>query len=160
MRTVLRSISVLGLVAFGYVLGASDFLSPEPVGAQVADAGGPSEEITNRIIATGDQLKSILDSLAQDGRYRSATKGINAFAATVGGVDAIDDLETGRGVDPETFAALYAGQAIDDIAQHLDKDDQQRLMYKNRVIRMYPVSRLKSLYVQRLRFTNPDDFAN
>jgi len=81
-----------------------------------------------------------------------ATEGVNAFAVTTGGVDAMDDLEKGRGVDPETFAALYAGQANKEVADSLDHDDQGRLTYKNKVIRMYPVSRLKELFQERLRY--------
>jgi hypothetical protein len=78
---------------------------------------------------------------------------MNTYAIMVGGVDALDDLESGRGVDPETFAALYAGDAIDEVAQHLSRDEDGRLTYKNRPLRIYPVSRLKKLHSQRLVIT-------
>ena len=57
---------------------------------------------------------------------------INAFLVLSGGGNALDDLESGHGVDPETFAALYAGLAIPEIGDHLAKDDQSRLTYKGK----------------------------
>ena len=93
---------------------------------------------------------------------RPATKGLNAFAVSCGGVNALDDLEAGNGVDPETFAGLYAGLAKPDVAAQLGRDDQGRITYKNKIVRMYPVSRLKKLFATRLKYSgeNQDDAAS
>ena len=55
------------------------------------------------------------------------------------------------GVDPETFAALYAGLASPEVRQSLARDAQGRLTYKNKVIRMYPIARLKQAFLERDR---------
>ena len=51
---------------------------------------------------------------------RSAIIGVNYFAVSVGGIDAIRDLEEDRGVDPETLAGLRAGFAVPEVAEHLN----------------------------------------
>ncbi len=57
------------------------------------------------------------------------------------------DLEAaGVGVDPGTFAALYAGMAIDEVDEQLGRDAEERLTYKKRLIQMYPVTRIQKLY--------------
>ncbi len=155
MRTlVVRTVAATVLVAFGYFLGSNGLVSSNSVKAQDAGAAAdtPSDESIEKIKAVYSALQGAVDALAQEGRYNPVTKGINVFAITVGGIDAKKDLETGRGVDPETFAALYAGQAIDEIEAELTKDDQGRLMYKNKVLRMYPISRLKARYQERLKY--------
>ena len=73
----------------------------------------------------------------------------NSFLVSTGGGDAVADLESGRGVDPETFAALYADLATDEIAQHLAKDGEGRLTYKGKLVRIYPIARLKELFTKR-----------
>lgn len=75
------------------------------------------------------------------------------MAVLAGGINAVDDLESGRGVDPETFAALYADEATEDVKLHLGKDEDGRLTYKNKVVRIYPISRLKKMQAQRLIIT-------
>jgi hypothetical protein len=76
---------------------------------------------------------------------------VNAFLVLCGGGDARADLESGIGVDPETFAALYAGQAIPDIADLLDRDEENRLTYNGQVVRMYSKARLQRLYAERTK---------
>ena len=63
--------------------------------------------------------------------------------------DAISDLETGRGVDPETFAALYAEQATDEVRLKLTRDDQGRLLYNGKLVQMYSISRLKTAFAAK-----------
>jgi len=140
------------LVAFGYVWGRLDANGVATAKAQEQSAL-PSEETSKKIQAANDLLRTVVDALKNESRYNLATKSMNVFAIMVGGVDAVDDLESGRGVDPETFAALYAGEATDEVAQHLSKDEDGRLTYKNRVIRIYPITRLKKLYAQRAILT-------
>ena len=75
------------------------------------------------------------------------------------------DLEEGRGVDPETFAALYAFEDQElgatgkterifkrfgvDVSQHLDSDDHGRIRYKGKVVQMYSTDRLNQLFKRR-----------
>jgi hypothetical protein len=148
-----------GLLALGYFLGSLSLFSA--VRAQDGDAG-PSEDSAKKIVAANDALKAAIDQLKLESRYEVATKGINSYAVMVGGVNAKEDLESGRGVDPETFAALYAAaydikklnikdESLADWVNVslLDYDVDGRLTYQNKVVRIYPVSRLKKLNTQR-----------
>lgn len=151
------------LVATGYLLGTCGLFSPAR--AQEA-ASQPSEDSTKKILEANEKLKAAVESLKLESRYEAATKGINAYAVLVGGLNAKEDLEAGHGVDPETFAALYTA-AYDlkklnvrddsladwvDISQ-IDYDAEGRLTYGGKVVRIYPVSRLKKLRAQRLVLT-------
>jgi len=126
-----------------------DFNSGSAIRAQDADMAGPSEETTKKIQLANDALKAATESLKNESLYVAATKPINVLGVLSGGINAVDDLESGRGVDPETFAALYADEATDDVKQHLGKDEDGRLTYKNKVVRIYPISRLKKMQAQR-----------
>jgi hypothetical protein len=160
MFTLKRIALGAGLIAVGYLLGNLS-LSPL-VRAQDADAG-PSDDSAKKIVAANDALKAAVDQLKLESRYEAATKGINSYGVMVGGVNAKQDLESGHGVDPETFAALYAAaydlkklnlkdETLADWldVNLLDYDAEGRLTYKNKVVRIYPVSRLKKLNAQRM----------
>lgn len=153
MSTTARWCSAIGLIGLGFVLGRTDVSFRNGVHAQEAEATGPSEETTKKIQMVNDALKAATESLKNESLYVAATKPINVMAVLAGGINAVDDLEAGRGVDPETFAALYADEATDDVKQHLGKDEDGRLTYKNKVIRIYPISRLKKMHAQRLIVT-------
>lgn len=149
MRTLTRGLLAVGLLAAGYLLGASGFVASPAVHAQqAAGAGQMSENTANKVAEARNALAAAMIALQNENLYNPATKGVNTFLVAGGGGDAIADLESGRGVDPETFAALYADLAIDDIARHLSKDDQGRLLYKEKLIRIYPVSRLKDRFAR------------
>ncbi len=146
MRITLRMLMVVMLVGCGYFLGTMKWLEPQPARAQ----GANQQETTNdKIKAAYKALENARLALESDGKYKGVIEGVNAFAVTVGGVDAKRDLDEGRGVDPETFAAIYAGQYTADIKDKLKKDDQGRMLYNNKVIRLYSVERLKKLYQKR-----------
>uniref|UniRef100_A0A7C2K1D7 Uncharacterized protein n=1 Tax=Schlesneria paludicola TaxID=360056 RepID=A0A7C2K1D7_9PLAN len=149
MRWTVRLLALLAVLACGYALGRLDASFVSTLSAQ-EDVAGPSEETARKILAANDALKAAMEGLKNESRYNPATKGMNVYAVLAGGIDALDDLESGRGVDPETFAALYADQATDEVAQHLSKDADGRLTYKNKLVRIYPISRLKKLHTQRL----------
>lgn len=148
------------LIALGYVLGTC---SPFAPARAQEGASGPSEDTTKKIVDANDKLKVAVEALKLESRYESATRGINSYAVLVGGLNAKEDLEAGHGVDPETFAALYTAaydlkklNARDDsladwvdISQ-LDYDAEGRLTYGGKIVRIYPVSRLKKLRAQRL----------
>ncbi|MCR9198416.1 MAG: hypothetical protein NXI04_07235 [Planctomycetaceae bacterium] len=103
---------------------------------------------------------------------KNAFIGVNYFGVSVGGIDALKDLEEGRGVDPETFAALYAGFAVPSVARHLNMKKQLlaggglklqiespdgRLRYKGAAIRLYSRQKLSSLFDRRAAFRTEDD---
>lgn len=140
------------LITMGYVLGASQSFQSEKLHAQ-QNSGTPSEEAEDKIRRGVRQLVEAQSALEQENFMRPATKGLNTFAVSCGGVNAMEDLEAGNGVDPETFAALYAGLAKPDVASQLARDDQGRITYKNKIVRMYPVSRLKKMFATRLKYT-------
>ena len=148
-----------GLLAIGFLLGSSGLF---PAVRAQEGLTGPSEDSAKKIVAANDALKAAVDQLKLESRYEVATKGINSFAVMVGGLNAKEDLESGRGVDPETFAALYAAaydlkklnirdETLADWVDVnlLDYDAEGRLTYQNKVVRIYPVSRLKKLNTQR-----------
>jgi hypothetical protein len=144
-------IAMAMLIGLGYLLGNLNVLRIPIAFAQ--DETGPSEDATKKIQAAYDALRGAMDTLKQEGFYQSATKGLNSYAVLAGGVDALKDLEEGKGVDPETFAALYAGDAVESVAEHLSRDEDGRLTYKNKVVRIYPISRLKKMYERRAIMT-------
>jgi hypothetical protein len=167
MRRELTCLAALVLVGIGYVLGAAGFTSSTLLLAQAGatdkggaatDAGGPSEETLAKIKAADDALKVAMEALKLEDLYKPATEGINVLAVTSGGLNAVRDLESGGGVDPETFAALYAGKATDDVLPDLERDSENRLLYKGKLIRMYPVARLRKMFeARRLLAGEKDD---
>ena len=155
MRIFVQTFAVLGIFAAGYFVGSSNIAPTKQLTAQ--DAEPLSKDATDRIREALTSLNTAREVLEAEGRYSAVTKGVNVFSISVGGIDARADLEKNRGVDPETFAALYAGMAADDVADQLDKDEQGRLTYNGRVVRLYPISRLSALYQERLKFDGTGD---
>ena len=153
MQTWKRCVSAVALIAVGYVLGVAGPLAPRSSSAQEEQADGPSKDAVEKIKTAYESIGAAMAALRQDKRYNSAFEGVNAFAVLSGGADAVQDLETGRGVDPETFAALYAELATEAVAAEIDRDDQGRVTYKGKVVRMYPISRLKKMFAERIRIS-------
>lgn len=96
-----------------------------------------------KVKQASDALETAQAALQQDGLYNPAIRGINAYATLSGGIDAMADLEDGRGVDPVTFAGLHAGLATDEVATGLSYDASGRLTYKGKLVRIYSVDRLR-----------------
>jgi hypothetical protein len=149
MQTIIRAGAAAGLLSLGYVLGVSGLFAPAPAAAQVTPADQFADTTKEKVKAVYEAVASTMATLEQEGFYRPAVQGVNAFAVSVGGVDALRDLENNQSVDPETFAGLYAGLAVDEVAEHLSFDDQGRLMYKNRIVRLYPISKIQQLIARR-----------
>lgn len=152
MKILSRVIGGSALLLLGYVLGSTGVLAPS--------AGWAQQERPELLPETVEKIKSAYNALSlagstlqQEKAYVPAMKGVNAFAILAGGLDAKQDLESGRGVDPETFAALYAGLASDDIKKDIDRDEQNRVTYKGKVVQMYPIARLKQLFEARAKLT-------
>jgi hypothetical protein len=152
MRTLARIGGAAALVALGFVLGSSGFLRPataqDPPAAQQPTQRLP-EEVTTKLKETYSALLAAMQELQRQNMYQPAVEGVNSFAISVGGLNVLEDLETTRSVDPETFAALYADRAVEQVAQHLARDDAGRLTYKGKVVRMYPIARIKQLFAKR-----------
>lgn len=140
-----------GLLATGYVLGAIGALDLRAAIAQQETEGGVSKETAAKIRAANNALRDAADALRTEGRYRSVTEDVNSFLVLAGGGNAREDLESGTGVDPETFAALYGGRAIPEIADLLEYDDENRLTYNGQVVRMYSKARLQRMFAERTR---------
>lgn len=146
--------SSIALVGFAFVAGITvgNFLAaPTPTLQAVEDE--PIQEYSKDVRLAYQKSKKALTDLnnlfVAGGTQTSAFTGLNYFAASVGGIDVEKDLEEGRGVDPETFAALYADRANAKISEHLDYDEEGRLRYKKNVIRLYSRDRLKQLFNRR-----------
>jgi hypothetical protein len=144
-----------GFVAGQMTCGNSPLLSahqdePSKYGLDVLQA-------YRQLNKAGRELSSLLTA---GGNLTSVTTAANYFGVSVGGVNAELDLEEGRGVDPETFAALYADLATPKIAEHLDYDEQGRLRYKKTVIRLYSRERLRALFNERDELTVRSETAN
>lgn len=148
MRGVARSLSCVVLLFAGYVLGASQFGGSRWLRAELQDETLPTA-IRDRLRETNHAISDTMQVLQEEKRYVPAIAGINAFATSAGGVDAVADLESGHGVDPETFAGLYAGLALPEIAEHVGRDAEGHVTYKNKIIRIYSPTRMKQLFALR-----------
>jgi hypothetical protein len=149
-RTIVYPLTLLGI---GYLLGAWGAFDARSLPAQ--DAGAePSDEAITKIRSAQKALKEAADALQAEGRYESLTAGVNAFLVLSGGGNARQDLESGNGVDPETFAALYAGQAIPEIQEQLGLDAENRVTYGGEVVRLYSRSRLARMFAERVKLAD------
>lgn len=156
MRKWSQWLAACGLIGFGYVLGAGGFSGAVNLWAQneaqpaaTAQPGAVSEDAAKKITAAFEALKAAREALEGESLYTPATKTTNVFGILSGGLNAIEDLETGRGVDPETFAALYADLGTDEVKSKLTKDDKGRLVYSGKLVQMYPISRLRKTFDAR-----------
>lgn len=149
-RQVITTVAILGL---GYLLGSLQVLHLPLLFAQPAET--LSEEAKKKIEAAYDALRSARDTLQVEGLHKQITKSINTYGILAGGIDSEKDLEDGKGVDPETFAALYAGDAVESVAVDLSHDEEGRLTYKNKVLRIYPISKLKRIHDRQQQMIEP-----
>jgi hypothetical protein len=156
MRVFWKTISVLSIFGLGYLAGTMQWSAHSSAVAQLDDEGA-SEEVTKSITAAYAALQTVRSNLNQEGRYTPAARMLNVTGVMAGGIDAVADLESGQGVDPETFGALYANMASDEVSIEIDTDENGRLTYKGKVIRMYSIERLKAFYKERLKFAGDDE---
>lgn len=139
----------VGMLGMGYLAGASGVLRDRPAVAQEATTSAAIDKIK----LAHQALNVAADALKTEDRYDAITQGTNAFLVLAGGGNARQDLESGAGVDPETFAALYAGKAIPELQDQITKDDQGRLTFNGTVIQLYSKTRLQQIYAERLRLS-------
>ena len=157
MRMLARCGFGVGILAVGYVLGACGAFDMTGLRAQAPADSGPSDETIDKIREANNAINAAMLALKNDGRYQSVIQEPNAFAVMSGGLNAMADLESGRGVDPVTFAGLYAGRAIGDIEADLTKDEEGRLLYKNKLVRMYSIGRLKQMHTVRAQILGEEE---
>jgi hypothetical protein len=137
-----------------YPLARLQKMFHQEFGKQPELTPGPlSKDLLGKMELLYGALREAQGAMEIEKMYIPAVKGLNPFAVSVGGVNAIADLERDLGVDPVTFVGLYAGQAVEGVQDKLGKDEFGRLTYKNRLIRLYPISRLKALEAERLKLS-------
>ena len=139
------------MLTAGYWLGAGGALQPRPVFAQAEEGSKEGAEAENKIRAVQGALQTAMEDLRQISKYNAITDGINSFLILSGGGDAMQDLDSGNGVDPETFAGIYAGKAIPEVAEKLGTDDEGRITYHDKPITIYSRKRLQRMFAERLR---------
>lgn len=131
------------MFGFGCLIGGAGLLG-KPVSGQDTKV----ETSEDKIVAASKAVRDAADSLAAESKYETITEGVNAFLVLSGGGNGTADLDSGV-VDPETFAALYAGAVKKEVKDQLQKDAEGRLTFNGNVIRMYSKSRLEKIFAER-----------
>lgn len=161
MRTmsVLMIGGVMGTMGFIagvlYTGGTSEVRAQEKKGAPVNEKALPkvdvdiSADTRAKIRAAGVAIKAAMEALRLEGKYESASTSPNAFLILAGGCNSVRDLESGRGVDPETFASLYADQVTDELKQKLGRDREGRVTFNGKIVPMYSVKTLREKLAAR-----------
>ncbi len=152
MTSLRKSLLACSLIGLGYLLGTGGVLQLPQSWAQIPKFLD-SEEVETEVTISDDAVKQIqsitetlaavMETLRLENKYTAATENLNPYLILTGGGNAIDDLERGFGVDPYTFADLYAGNAVREVQDELTRDEQGRLLYKNNLVRIYSVERLR-----------------
>ncbi len=142
----------LAMMTFGYWCGSGALPMQASLTAQDADAG-LSEDTSAKVHAAHESLKAAMDALQQDGKYEGLSESPNAFLILSGGGNATEDLASGQGVDPESFAALYAGTVRPDVKDALTKDDQGRLLHNDQLVRLYSRTKLEKMFAERTKLS-------
>lgn len=148
MRRWQSALAYTGVLTLGYFAGAAGLSTSHPAAAQDR-AAAPKPNI--KLGAAITALSEAADSMKIDGNYETITQGTNAFLVLSGGGSAKADLESGSGVDPETYGALYAGLVVPELADQITKDDNGRLVFNGQIIQMYSKSKLQRVYANRLK---------
>ena len=165
MRRTAAIVTGVALFAVGFVCGHLDSAFPSTL---IAQQEVPSQLTPDALVAYQKARKAVSDlndTFIAAGFSTAAASDVNYFSVSVGGIDVMRDLEEGRGVDPETFAALYAFEDQElgatgkterifkrfgvDVSQHLDSDDHGRIRYKGKVVQLYSTDRLNQLFKRR-----------
>jgi len=145
------------LFAGGYWCGQQGVVATSELRAQGdTTRQGASEDALRKIRLAQDSVSEAQSALENEQLYVPAIEGSNAFAVMVGGINAIQDLDRGLGVDPETFVGLYSGFATEEVAPKLGYDDEGRLTYDGRLVRLYPKSRLRQLKARQEKIATGD----
>ena len=165
MRRIAALVSGVALFAAGFVCGHLDSAFPSTLNAQQDEPTQLTPDALTAYQKAHKAVSDLNDTFIAAGYSTAGTSDVNYFSVSVGGIDVMRDLEEGRGVDPETFAALYAFVDLEvgskgasepffkrfgvEVSQHLDKDDKKRIRYKGKVVQMYSTERLNQLFDRR-----------
>jgi hypothetical protein len=147
MRHWRSALAYTGVLTLGYVAGATGLFNSPNVAAQDRPATKPNVKLAAAITS----LAEAADALKAEGAYETITQGVNSFLVLAGGGNARADLESGGGVDPETYGALYAGLVIPELADQVTKNDNGQLVFNGQVIQMYSKSKLQRVYANRMK---------
>ena len=142
----------LAMWTIGYWSGTGDSPSASALTAQDGDSG-LSTDTAAKVQAASESIKSAMDALQQDGKYEGLGETPNAFLVLCGGGNAMEDLSSGQGVDPESFAALYAGRVKQEVRLALTTDEQGRLLYNDQLVRLYSRTRLEKMFAERAKLS-------
>jgi hypothetical protein len=142
----------LALLTVGYLCGSGGLSLQQNLTAQDADSGLSADTAT-KVQLAHESLKAAMDALQQDGKYEGLSESPNAFLILSGGGNAMEDLQSGSGVDPESFAALYARNVKPEIKDALTTDEQGRLLYNDQLVRLYSRSRLEKMLAERAKLS-------
>ena len=158
MRRFLLPSLLLVVFSAGYFAGTANFLAPQTLHAEDEQDAADllADDVIQAIRDAQQAAEAAGEALLAEGKYSPATRGVNNFAVAMGGVNALEDLESGRGVDPETFAALYAGRASEEVSPHIATDDVGRLTYKGKLIRLYSRARLEKAFTLREKISGAE----
>ncbi|MCA9055524.1 MAG: hypothetical protein KDA75_16900 [Planctomycetaceae bacterium] len=140
------------MLVCGYLLGTTGAFDSSPATAyDDEEQVGPGKDAENKIRTAQRNLQEAMEQLRQDGNYNAITDGVNPFLVLSGGGDALQDLDSGNGIDPWTFAGIYAGKAIPEVAEELGTDDEGRVTYNDKPITVYSRKRLTQMFAEQLR---------
>jgi len=142
----------LAMLLVGYWAGSGTSLEFATLTAQDGDSG-LSEDTAAKVQAAHEALETAMDALQQDEKYEGLSEGPNAYLILSGGGSAMEDLTSGLGVDPESFAALYAKQVKPEVLDALTTDDQGRLLYNEQLVRLYSRTRLEKTFAERAKLS-------
>ena len=118
-----------------------------------------SKETLEKIKSANDALIAAMEALKNEGKYAAASDIPNATLILSGGGNSLQDLENGLGVDPETYCLLYANLGAVEILDKLTTDDQGRLLYNNKVVKLLSPEKMKSVGARRKAFNNYNPFS-
>jgi len=143
----------LAMWTVGYICGNGNLPMADTAVTAQEGASGLSDDTTSKVRAAHDALKTAMEALQQDGKYEGLTDTPNAYLILSGGGNAMEDLQSGQGVDPESFAAIYAKQVKPELQAALTTDDQGRILYNDQLVRLYSRSRLERLGAERVKLS-------
>ncbi|MAT14620.1 MAG: hypothetical protein CMJ46_05045 [Planctomyces sp.] len=133
------------LLATGYGLGLAHESFVKPANAQDEAKIIPAETVLKLRNGYTD-FSEAQQSLIAAGNHEVSLSVVNTLAVGAGGTRSLQDLQRGTGVDPFTFGALYAGLADPGIQSEVSFDERGRLMYRNKLVRLYSPDRMKKLF--------------
>lgn len=157
--TGLRKIALGALlVGTGYLCGMAHMFvgiaGAQPASDDLSDAAA------DKVRAANAAVRSAMQTLESENSYDSIMLMPNSFLLLSGGGSARNDLESGNGVDPETFAAIYAAMWIegeDGLIDPLIKEalsiENGQVTYNGEVVMLYSRERLQEYFANRLRYS-------